>query len=287
MKTVVWRQQNSDGTITAFYSDGSFAVVNAMTGQVVHQDDTPNPMRAAMFASGDSDAAIDSAQKDLSRENARRWDTTSGQKDRELDLRADDIANSYKVNMMNARTQQEQQRATAKYQQDQSQLARDRLAWDREYGQAGLGMDMVKTAASLRGPSDYFEASNLARGFSAMPGTSGFLGALQRNTQLPGFGAQGGAPQAETIGTLTQKLSGGGNQGAANNYLNQIHSIGAQGGGKVGAGVLEGLSPTESKLFIAGLGTADQQGNAYDPDTFLDQWRKSRIGQGIGATRAA
>lgn len=293
MKTVVWRQQNADGTITAFYSDGSFAVVNAMTGQVVQQDDAPNPMRAAMFASGETDAAIDSAQKDLSRENARRWDLGSGQKDRELDLRADDIANSYKVNMMNARTQQEQQRATARYQQEQSQLTRDRLQLDRELGmgrldldRAGLGMDMVKTSANLTGPDKVFEQFDLNRGYGAMQSTPSFLSSLRSNTQMPGFVAPGGAPTPASVGGLMAKMQPGYAQSAEGqtiqNARNTIRDIGTAGAHKIGAGVLEGLNDDELKALGSGLGK-----EGFSPSTFLSDWRRSRIGQGLGASRAA
>ena len=67
-------------------------------------------------------------------------------------------------------------------------------------------------------------------------------------------------------------------------YLGQIHAMGAQGGGKVGAGQWEQLTPTEQQLFLSGLKTTDANGVAYDPATFLDQWRRSRIGQTTGGS---
>lgn len=285
-KTPQWRYQNADGSITVVYTDGSFVVVDPRTGAVTKQEDSPNPMLASAFASGDT-SALDQIQKDASAENARRWDQTFNQK-------ADEIEKTYRVNMMNARTNADAQRATAQYQRDQTQLARDRLAFDREtqaqeFGlkQANLGYNLVNTAANLRGPSNYFQASNYARGVAAQPGTSTFLSALQNNTRLADFGAQAAAPDAETLGTLSAKLTGGTDLSGDDGYLDQIHAIAARGGGQLGAGTWEQLSPTERKLFLSGLEAPDSLGKAYDADTFLSQWRRSRIGQGFGTSKAA
>lgn len=285
MKTVIWRQQNPDGSITAVYSDGSFATINPMTGQVVNQDDSPNPMRAAAFASGDTSAGADAVQR-ASTENARRWDITSNQAQQNIDQRADEIDNNYRVAMMNARTQRDQMRATREYQQQQAQLARERLAWDREYGQAGLAMDMVKTSASLTGPDKVFEQFDLNRGYGAMQGTPVFLQALRNNTQLPGFVAPGGAPTPASIGGLMAKMQPGYAQSAEGqtiqNAQNAIRDIGTAGAHKIGAGVLENLNDDELAALGSGLGKA-----GFSPKTFLSDWRKSRVNQGIGATRAA
>lgn len=265
-----------DGRYVSVQDDGSTVIYDG-TMNVVGGDPSPNPMRAAAVRSGDNDAAIDAAKDAISRENTRRWNTTSDQAGRQIDLRADEIENAYRVNMMQAQTSQDQQRATAQYQQDQTQLARDRLAWDREYGQARLGYDVLNMGAQLRGPSDYFQAAEFSRGVSQMPGTSTFLSALQNNTRLGDFGAQGGQPAPETIGTLTAKLSGQGGNPNTGNYLAQIGNVGAKGAHQLGAGSLENLTDTERKLFTSGL---EELG--YDSNTFLDQYRRSRIGQNVG-----
>ena len=231
------------------------------------------------------------------------------------------IQNQYKIALMNARNQNEVAEANRKYQEAQVQLARDRLQFEREqqaqeFGlkQANLGYNLIGTLAQLRGPSNYFAASNLARNTAAQPGTSTFLNALQNNSRLAGFGAQAGAPQAETYNTLTAKLTGqdtgtgagggaattgqagvagslttGGRNAEDNAYLNQIHGIAARGAHRLSAGTFEQLSPTEQQLFLSGLETADENGNAYDAATFLDQYRRSRIGQSVtgGGFKAA
>jgi hypothetical protein len=55
-----------------------------------------------------------------------------------------------------------------------------------------------------------------------------------------------------------------------------------KGAHQLGAGALEGLTDTERGWLTSGL---DSLG--YDSNTFLDQYRRSRIGQGISGSRAA
>lgn len=280
-----WRQQNPDGSITVIYEDGSFVRIDTMTGAVKEQNDSPNPMRAAAFASGDK-AAIDRVQEAASNEDARRFGVTSGQADRGLELQANQIDNAYRINMMNAQTQQDAQRATEQYQKDQAQLARERLAWDREYGQAGLGMRMVETSANLTGPDKVFEAFDLNRGYGSMQGTPSFLSALRNNTQLRGFGAQGGAPDPLTMDSLMAKMQPGYGGSAeaqtTQNALGAISDIGTAGAHKIGAGVMESLNDSERAAFMSGLGKA-----GFDRGAFLADWRNSRIGQSIAGSRAA
>jgi hypothetical protein len=289
VKTKIAQWQDNRGLIFTVYEDGSLAIFNPLTGEM-SGDPSPNPRRAAALRADTSEQ--DRIQREGSIEDARRFGITSRQADRGLDQRADEIENSYRISLMQARTAQDAQRATAEYQQAQTQLARDRLAWDREYGQAGLGMRMVETAANLRGPENYFQASNLARGYAGMSGTPAFLSALRNNTSLAGFGAQAGAPDAESVGSIMSKIGGGpGASGATtattDGYLNQIHGIAAQGAHKIGAGQWESLTPTEQSVFLSGLEAPDAAGKAYDKDTFLSQWRNSRIGQGVAGSRAA
>lgn len=269
-----------DGYYIVIYDDGSFVKFD-QGFNVVEQDDTPNPQRAALVASGDEETAA--AYQAASDENARRWNADFG-------------------------LRRQQARSQNRYQDAQAQNIADRLAFDREnaaadraqresefartfgLNQARLGYDLIGTAANLRGPSNYFQASNYARGVAAQPGTSTFLSALQNNTRLADFGRQAGAPDAETLGSLTAKLGGGGaNPGGAatgtdDSYLRQIHAIAARGGGQLGAGQWEQLTPTEQKAFLSGLEAPDELGKAYDADTFLSQWARSRIGQGIGGS---
>ncbi len=222
-------------------------------------------------------------------ENTRQFDLN-------YEIQKRTIDNNYKVAMMNARTQQDQQRAQQAYNEAQVQLATERLQFDREtqaqnfgLNQAKLGYDLVGTAAQLRGPANHFQAAEYSRGVAGNPQTSTFLSALQNNNRMAGFGAQAGLPAPETLGSLTAKLNGDqsggtgyGGDDANANYLAQVGNIAAKGAGKLGAGSLEQLTPTERALFESGL---DEIG--VDKNTFLSQYAQSRIGQGTSGLRAA
>jgi hypothetical protein len=228
----------------------------------------------------------------LGDEDARRWDLDYSLKKSELDQQ-------YKIAKLNARTARERSEIDKWYNEQQVRLAGERLAFDREsfekthgLNQAKLGADLVGTLANLSGPENYFKAADYARGIASMPQTAGFLSALRDNTNLTGFGQQGGIPDPETYGSLMGKLGAPGAAGStaagasswtpdANN-LATIGGLGARGAHKLGAGSLEGLTDTERKLFAAGLGEV-----GFDTNTFMDQYRRSRIGQGFGSSTAA
>ena len=293
----------AEGHYTAIFDDGSTVTIDQF-GTVIKQDDSPNPERAALMGSGNTEAAARTVDR-ASAEDARRFDAGQAQAKATLDQ-------NYKLAMMNARTQEQQFQITSQYQAANIELAKQRLAFDervseRDFGQrqtefntntglrqAELGQNLLSTASQLRGPSNYFQAAEYARGVASMPESSTFLSALQNNTRLADFGMQGGQPDAETIGTLAAKLTGGvgsvqgvNSQGNAvsdtsNNYLAQIGNVAAKGAHQLGAGSLENLTDTERNLFTSGL---DKLG--YDSNTFLNQYKRSRIGQGIGSSRAA
>ena len=297
--------QGPNGTLTVVFNDGSSATMDA-NGMIVSQDDAPNPIRAAMMLGGRDEELSGQLAVAQADEDTRRFDLGNANQIRQNQLtqknyenQAREIEQNHKVALMGARTAQDVAAADQEYKRAQVQLARETLTFNREsfaqtfgegqrqfdvntgLAQAGLGMRGVETAASLRGPEDYFVAADYARGFSQMPGSSGFLSALQNNTRLADFGKQGGVPQPETMDSLTAKLQGGGNPNTGS-YLAQIGNVAAKGAHQVGAGVLEQFSPTESKLFTAGLSEL-----GYDPETFLSQHRRSRIGQTFSGSRAA
>lgn len=218
-------------------------------------------------------------------EDARRWDLNYQQNKQSLDQQ-------YDISRRNARTAEERAEIDRWYNREQVKIARERLSQeDRQFNlthglnQAKLGYDLLGLQASLRGPEDYFAASNLARGASQMPGTATFLSALRDNTTLPGFVGSGGAPTGASLTGLSNKLTGGPSAGT-DALHGQIQQIGLAPQ-KLGAGVLEQLSGDELGLLKSGLETPGADGTAFSWNTFLDQHRKSRIGQNIGATRAA
>jgi hypothetical protein len=227
------------------------------------------------------------------------------QNDREYGLKKRDLDQQYKIAKMNAKTARERNEIDKWYNEQQVSIARDRLAqedrhFQQEFGlkQAQLGYDVLGMQAQLRGPEDYFAASNLSRGVAAQPGTATFLNALRDNSKLAAFGAQAGAPDAVSVNSLSAKLGGPqlipGTSTAApsstsgvDSLHSQIQQIGAAGAHKLGAGALERLTDTELKLLQSGLGTVGPDGKAFDVATFMDQYRRSRVGQGLSNARAA
>lgn len=277
----VTRVTNQDGTILTGWKDGTYVIINPRTGEVVDENNFPNPARAAAWASGDT-SAQDRVQAAASGENTRRWDATFEQKDREL-------AQNYKLAMANAKNDREQMRATREYQQGQLQNLRDRLAFDREkqaqdlgLNQAKLGYSLVETLAGYQKPEDYFKEADYARGVSGNPNTSTFLSALQNNQRMAGFSARGGEATPAGADSLMAKLTGAGGESNANNYLAQVGNIAVKGPHQLGAGALEQLTDTERKLFTAGLSKL-----GYDPSTFLAGYARSRIGNRTGSALAA
>lgn len=266
-------------------------------------------------------------------ENLRKQ--AQAEADRAYGLQRDQLRQQYDIAKMNARTARERLEVDRWYNEQQVQLAQQRLAQEQQQFQTKMGYDLVNMAANLTGPADYFKMSNLARGVAGNPQTSTFLSALQNNSRLAGFNAQAGTPERLTLDSLMARLGGGsapptptsasapvatqatqqaasGGGGAApvaaptggvtgpltgntltmnanaapqdnsQAYLAQIGGIGQAGAHKLGAGVLEQLTPTEFKLFEGGLSEL-----GYDPATFMAQHQRSRIGQGIGLSRKA
>lgn len=266
------------GRFTIIFDDGTTLTVDS-SGNIVGQDDSPNPLRAAAFRSGSSDdeAALARERERASTEDARRFNETLSQQSKSA-------RQQYEANMLNARTNQEQAAAEAEYKRAQTELAKQRLAFDERNANADRGLRMTEISANLRGPQNYFQSANFARGVANNPQTATFLSALQNGQQMAGYGAQGGMPDKVTVEGLQAKMlgqSGGGGAAAYDasngNYLAQIGNIAAKGAHQVGAGGLEQLTDTERKLFTSGL---DELG--YDSNTFLDQYKRSRIANRYG-----
>lgn len=277
-KYVAQRIPDGKGGVIVMWSDGSITKMDGM-GNIYEDDPTPNPLRAAMARSGnpDDEGALARQNELASAENARRFNETLSQQSKSA-------RQQYEVSMRNARTQQEQAAADAEYKRAQTELAKQRLAFDERNSNADRGLRMTEISANLRGPQNYFQAANFARGMAGNPQTATFLSALQNGQQMAGYGAQGGMPDKVTVEGLQAKMlgqSGGGGASAYDasngNYLAQIGNIAAKGAHQVGAGGLEQLTDTERKLFTSGL---DELG--YDSNTFLDQYKRSRIGNRYG-----
>lgn len=214
--------------------------------------------------------------------------------DRNYNLKKREIEQQYKISKQNAKTQRERNEIDKWYNQQQVQIAQERLAQDKfEFEQeiglkrAGVGHDLLKTMASLRGPESYFQSAAFARGIANDPANAGFLNALKDNTGLRSYGAQYSVPDPVTLNSLASSLgtpfatgavapgslSPGNTAADDDTRLNQIRGIYAGGAHKLGAGALEGLTSDEMKLLQSGIDAIGGSGQ-----TFLDQYRRSRVG---------
>ncbi len=228
-----------------------------------------------------SNAANAAALEAYYAEERRRWDATYQQNQTRLDR-------DYEIQRQNAETAEEAAALDKWYKRESAALARERLREDKyqfeqthALNQAKLGYDLVGTLAQMRGPDNYFQAANYARGVSGNPQTATFLTALQNNTGMSDFNAQGGLPDPVSYNSMVGRLTGQANPSDGNN-LAAIGNIAAKGAHQLGAGSLERLTDTERKLFTSGL---DSLG--IDTPTFLNQYTRSRIGQGTAGSKVA
>ena len=85
------------------------------------------------------------------------------------------------------------------------------IAIQQEIARGNLGLDFVKTAASMGGPGDVFQMQDLLRGARSMADLPNWLTALKANTPMAAFQGQGaGTPLAQTPELLMQQLGGTG-----------------------------------------------------------------------------
>lgn len=255
--------------------------------------------------SGDGGYSYDAQREDV-RNRARN---RKREADRAYNLKRDKLEQDYKIAKLNARTNREKNAIDKWYNEQQVAIARDRLAEEKrqfdedlvfrkqvhadEFGlsQARLGYDVLGMQAQLRGPENYYQAAEYARGVAAQPGTATFLNALKNNAKLAPYGAQAGVPDKVSVNSLAAKVGGpniipgtGTAQSpsvtAATNdadNLGAIRDLYAAGAHKLGANSLEQLTDTELKLLKSGIDAA-----GGDWATFMSQYGRSRIGQGVG-----
>lgn len=268
----------------------------------------------ASAASNSNSSSGNSYQTKRQEENLKNYlKEQKRQADRDYELKKRDLDQRKAIADREAKTAAERNAIDKWYNEQQVRLAgerlaeegrqfNERLAFDKQtqaenlgLSQARQGYDLLNMQANLRGPQDFFQADELSRGIAAQPGTATFLNALKNNTNLAGYGAQAGVPDKANINALAARLgytgpelvpgagvaSAGGSSNAATN-LAAIRDIGAAGAHKLGAGSLEQLTDTERKLLESGLGAS-----GFDVPTFLQQYARSRIGQGLAGVNAA
>lgn len=152
-------------------------------------------------------------------------------------------------------------------------LAAQQQVFGQHQALAQQAMDYLKTAASLQGPQNVFQQSNMFRGAQGNPDVPLFLQALQQNSRLPAFTAQGTPSTPLSMGTLTGGLTGqGANPGFnANSSLAAIKQLSDRGPASIAPGGLERLSPDELAALGSGLGAV---GNSLP--AFLQAYQQSR-----------
>lgn len=144
--------------------------------------------------------------------NSQFWDDIARRMQQEADrnyrFQRDQLRQQWNIARMNARTQEERNRIDREYNQAQIRLAEQRLALDTEIQrgqlqlqQGRLGLDLVSQAAQMRGAKNYVQAANMAHGVANNPYTPVAFNALLSGATMPGYGAQGGIPQAYTLGS--------------------------------------------------------------------------------------
>lgn len=155
-------------------------------------------------------------------------------------------------------------------------LAQRSQGFQEEMGRAGLGLDYLKTAASMGGPADVFQAADFTRGVAQSGNAPAFLQALRNNTGLAAFNAPSGAsPQALTPDVIAGRLTTGAIPAQTNPALQTIGGIAQAGGAALAPQAVEQLNPDE----LAALGSGFKK-LGYSLPAFLSQYTQSRIGQG-------
>lgn len=169
----------------------------------------------------------------------------------------------------------------------------ERIALDRELGygdlgvrRAGIGVDLLRTAASLQGPDNYLDYVNLLRGGRELGGMPYFLGGLTGEKPLAGFQAPGGSPTPLTMDSLLKGLGAAGAGGVtsdggtpqdqqANMFKERVGSLLSGGVHKFAPGSLERLGPSELGLL---KGAAGESG--WDWNDLVSQYRNAGVNQG-------
>ncbi len=275
-----------NGTITNPVSVSTNAASSQYQPQTSRQEEDARNQFAVLKQQADRDYSLRKRELDQQKEIAKATAKTAAERNA-----IDKWYNQQQVQLAQQRLAQEQQQFTARLEFDKQTEA-------HQFGlaQARQGYDLLGMQAQLRGPENYYQAAELQRGVAAQPGTATFLKALQENTHLAPYVAPAGVPDRANVNALASRLgyagpelvpgAGSATAGAGTNdeaNLASIRAIGAAGAHKLGAGSLERLTDTEQKLLQSGLGAS-----GFDVPSFLQSYRRSRIGQsGYGNVAAA
>lgn len=166
----------------------------------------------------------------------------------------------------------------------------------QENNRGQLGLDYLKTASSMRGPADYFQASDFNRGAQQRQDVPLFLQSLMNTTgnQYGSFTGGGGAPAGYNVNTALAGLgmgggapmaAGGGAPGMNAQDAQALAGIKAadQAGAHTWApGYLESRSPSELGLLQSGSEYSGGGQKSWDWNDLLNTYAKSRIANGSG-----
>lgn len=161
------------------------------------------------------------------------------------------------------------------YQQQQIRLA-DQA---NSLAQSNLGLEYMKFASTLRGPENYFQSSDFARGASQRQDVPVFMQNLLKNMAAGNnaFGASGGTPDPVTAQSMMAKLTGSGpnsqSQGQDSAALNSMDQIFKAGAHRLSPGTLESLDQSELALLSS---AGDKLG--YDVPRWMRDYANSRVG---------
>lgn len=224
--------------------------------------------------------AIQSREDSAARQRDKELDRLYGDKDKDRTARRDEtILNN-----------------TARMAELQLRLKQDKLESDRSYEIEGkkLGADLLKTAASLRGPDDLVQGWAYAQGVSD-GGLSPYVNAVMGggDTVYGGGQARGGNPAPVTLGSLAASMGGGGGGGGGAAQYGYdaygrpklapqkqafVEGVGRQvaaGVGNLPQGYFERMTKGQRKGYLSAVGY-----NGASPDDEMEYYERSRAGQG-------
>lgn len=218
----------------------------------------------------------------------REFDHQSSMQNRSLSAQQSmhraSLANALRIAEMNNSTQRygiDTVAETTRRGQDLDQQAR---RWQN-------ALNYLQIGASLRGPQDYFQYANFARGASQTDFPA-FLADLMANGGIPGTGSANGStlpsfgavngptPAPASIQGLAEQLrtgqmgTPGTGSGDSNDLLGSIDEI-ARNMHRLSRGSLEALTGTERALLQSGA-----EARGHDWPTLLERYMAAGIGQG-------
>lgn len=215
--------------------------------------------------------------------------------DQQYHLQRDQLNQQWKIAQVNAKSASERNAIDKWYNEQQVELAKQRLAEDSRQFNVKTGYDVLNMGAQLQGPRNWAQYQRLAAGTAANPNTATLFNNLGQAVTSGGYKGFGpGALDPQTLASMVSDMSGG--------QSNAFAGVGAIGGGgangtpqggamsdfqreqqaalpyimnpnKIGSGVIESWNPDKQDMFASLIGAS----GASVP-TWLDTLKRSRLG---------